>query len=124
MDGAVAAPSADARLAAAGDAALGLDGLALVQEFATPDGGRTYRVWFAAGAVQCAVSVQAQAHSYNACVRSVPTQPWSPPPRVAAAVLRLADAARADCGSVELLFCNGARRSQFAAELLEAAVHV
>jgi len=92
---------------AALDGAFGSDGIALLQEFVVPEGGRTYRVWWAGGVVQRAVSVQPACFSYNACVRSVPSQSWPVPAAVHAAVLELALLARADCGSVELLYSRG-----------------
>ena len=106
-DGIVRIESAD-ELRALGDAcierAFSGDGIALLQEYVAPAGGRTFRVWFVDGRVHCAVSVQPQSFSFNACVRAVPNQPWDVPPAIAAMVVKLAALAQADCGSVEFLF--------------------
>lgn len=90
------------------DGAFGEDGVAVLQEYAAPDAGKTYRVWFhSKGEVHCAVSVEPQDDSYNACVCSVPNQPWDVPADVAAATRNAAKIAGAECGSVELLYHAG-----------------
>ncbi len=85
--------------------AFGEDGLALLQEFARPDGGCTYRVFFLGAEVQCGVRVRAP--GFNACVRSAPAEAWSVASDVASSVQLLAKRAGADCGSVELLYSQG-----------------
>ena len=87
------------------------DGVALLQEYVAPAGGRTFRVWFAEGKVQCGVRVQPQSFSFNACVKSVPNEPWEVPTAIAASVATLATLARAHCGSVEFLYAEAEREA-------------
>ena len=85
----------------------GEDGIALLQEFVPPEGGVTYRVFWAGPTVHKGVQVQPLSFSFNACVRSVPHRTWQVPPTVRGAVVKLAALAEADCGSVELLYSRG-----------------
>jgi hypothetical protein len=100
-EGDLAGAAAEAAL----EKALGDDGVALLQSYAKPDEGVTYRVFFLGEIVQCGVRVRAPA--FNACLRSAPHDVWDVPPPVRAAVGRVAAASGADCGSVELLYSAG-----------------
>jgi len=104
------------------------DGMTLLQEFRQARGGAIHRVWFLGGTIQCAVTLlrtPSQEDLFRGgCVGgvcSLPTasplaattpsaqsdavfQAWEPPEEVKTAVLRAAEIAHADCGSVELLF--------------------
>ncbi|CAK0873779.1 unnamed protein product [Prorocentrum cordatum] len=86
-------------------AALGEEGVALLQEFQEPDEGCTYRAWFLQGQVHCGVRVRAP--SFNACVGGAPHEPWPVPTDIATLCCRMAELAGADCGSVEWLYAGG-----------------
>lgn len=86
-------------------AALSSDGAGILQEYVAPLDGFVYRVFFLGGAVQRAVRVFAtDLDSFNTCVCSTKFDVWECPAAVEAAVLSMATAAGADCGSVELMY--------------------
>ena len=97
------------------DAALGEDGLAVIQNFVAPLDGYTYRVYFLDGAVQCAVKVHATAvDGFNACVLScAELAVWEVPDDVAQHVTAMARTAGANVGSIELLYVAESSRPQF-----------
>ena len=91
----------------------GTDGLALLQQFESPRDGYIYRVFFLGGEVQCAVRVRSPTgvDGFNACVCSRKFVSWDVPADVAESVRRMAALARADCGSVELMYLDGAQEA-------------
>jgi len=101
------------------EVALETDGFAVLQEFETSRGGYIYRVFFIDSKVQCAVRVRAtDLDGFNACVCSTAYEYWECPSDVADSVSRMAKAAGADCGSVELMYTSGSRPLYFDFNLL------
>ena len=86
------------------ETAFGTDGVAMLQQFETPEDGCMYRVFFLNGTIQCGVRVPVQTQSYNACVCSTEFERWEVPVDVAKDVQAMACKANADCGSVELMY--------------------
>ena len=87
------------------ESALGGDGLALLQQIASPVDGLIYRVFFLEGHVQCATKMKAtDLDGFNACVCSAAFESWECPPDVAKSVGAMASKAQAHCGSVELMY--------------------
>ena len=93
------------------------DGLTLLQQYLTPRDSSIYRVWFVRGKITAAVSAvrptsaARSAQFKGGCVGSCSLQAraptftaWDPPADVKENVLRAAEIAEADCGSIELLY--------------------
>jgi hypothetical protein len=96
------------------------DGTTLLQQFLIPGDNSIYRVWFVRGkicAAVCAVRPTAAAEGalfQGGCVGSCSLKDhasalpvftaWDPPSEVREKVLKAAEIAEADCGSIELLY--------------------
>jgi glutathione synthase/RimK-type ligase-like ATP-grasp enzyme len=93
------------------------DSVTVLQEFLAPQDNAVYRVWFVRGKITAAVTVAhasydaaaLQGGCVGACsIQNRPGQPvftaWDPPADTQSLVLRAAEIAEADCGSVELLY--------------------